>query len=502
MKRILKRRSIKIEILGIVFLSLFLITAILGYFSFQFSKNRLVSMLADKSMAIAATVADFVNGDDLLMIKNNIEGLKERRQAALAPAVSPAYEKMTEMQNAPSETLIPAMKMYLKYMNLLSEVKKVTNIESPINIYTKDRKGLVLLLSTEKALSIGAVYQMRPETERALRDNAPQASGIYKDKDGVWISAFAPITLGLAQAPEAIIEVDNKIDLYFGMLRKELATIIFICLAGLAVISAIGYQFVDKLAGAIKKLDVMAGNIEMENYNVKIEIKSGDEIGHLAETFEKLRLSIRNKIDELRLSLVQEKKAHLESIIALTNAIEVRDPYTRQHLYRVERYAILIAKTMKLPRNQIELLRYGCYLHDIGKLYVDDSIFKKSNLSEIEIDTFKQHAQNGAKIIEGIPFLQKMKDVILYHQEKYDGTGYPEGLKGNAIPFLARIVCVADSFDAMTTDRPYKPKVSFKEAIAIIEKASGTQFDPEVVKAFLKHKNTLENIAKKHFKIT
>lgn len=502
MRRILKRRSIKTEILGIVFLSIFLITAILGYFSFQFSKNRLVSMLADKSKAIAATTASFISGEDLLIIRNNIDGLKEKREAALAPALSPAYEKMIQEQDSGSETLMPAIKLYLKYMNLLSEVKKISSIESPINIYVKDHNRLVLLISTEKALSIGAVYGIRREMEKALQDNIPEASGIYKDKDGIWISAFAPIMLPSAQTPEAILEIDNKIGLYFDMLHRELAAIIIICLIGLIATSLLGYQLVNKLVAAIKKLDEMAGNIEKENYNIKIEVKSGDEIGHLAETFEKLRLSIRNKMDELRLSLVKEKKAHLESIIALTNAIEVRDPYTRQHLYRVERYAMLIAKTMKLARNDIELLRYGCYLHDIGKLYVDDSIFKKSNLSEMETEKFKQHAQNGAKIIAGIPFLQKMKDIILYHQEKYDGTGYPEGLKGHQIPFLARIVCVADSFDAMTTDRPYKPKISFKEAITTIEKASGTQFDPDVVKAFLRHRDSLEKIAKKHFKAT
>lgn len=502
MRRILKRRSIKTEILGIVFLSLFLITAILGWLSFQFSKNRLVSMLADKSKAIAATAANFINGNDLIVIKDNIAGLKERREAALAPSIPPTYEKIFETQDPVSESLLTAMNKYLYYMSLLSDVKKAQHIESPINVYFLERNNLVLLLSTEKTLSIGAIYTLRPEVKRSLANNAPEASGIYRDKDGMWISASAPITMRFGSSPEAVLVVDNKIDLYFEMLRGELITIIVICLLGLIGTSILGYKLVNRLTSAVKKLDKMASDIEKEDYNTKIELKSEDEIGHLAETFEKLRLSIRKKIDELKLSLIKEKRAHLESIIALSNAIEVRDPYTRQHLYRVERYALLIAKAMKLSKDDIEKLRYGCYLHDIGKIYIEDSIFKKSHLTESETEKFQQHAQNGAKIIEGIPFLQKMKDIILYHQEKYDGTGYPQGLKGKDIPPLARIVAVADSFDAMTTDRPYKPKKSFGEALAVMENGSGTQFDPVVIKAFLKYKNTIEKIANKHFEIT
>ena len=499
MRRLLKRNSIKTEILGIFFISLLTVTSILGYLSFQFSKNRLISMLADKSKAIASTAADFINSEDLIIIKKNIDGLKERRKEALSPKIAPVYESAQEVVNEP---LLIAMEKYLHYMSLLSNVKQAQHIESPIKIYYEEQGRLILLLSTENSLSIGAAYEMRAEIDTALKNNMPEASGIYHDKDGAWISAAAPIGAPGRQNPEAVLVVDNKIDLYFEKLRNELVVIIITCIIGFLGAAALGYKLVQRIINAVKKLDRMAGNIEKENYNTKIEIDSNDEIGRLAETFERLRLSIRKKIDELKLSLIKEKKAHLDSIIALSNAIEVRDPYTRRHLYRVERYALLTAKTMKLPKDEIEKLRYGCYLHDIGKIYVDDSIFKKANLSEAETEKFKQHSQNGVKIIEGIPFLQKVKDIILYHQEKYDGSGYPEGLKGKEIPLLARIVAVADSFDAMTTDRPYKPKMSFSAAIKAMEEASGTQFDPVVVKAFLKHRDRIESIAKKHFQLT
>ena len=126
-------------------------------------------------------------------------------------------------------------------------------------------------------------------------------------------------------------------------------------------------------------------------------------------------------------------------------------------------------------------------------------MFQKPDLSESEKERLQRHVEDGAKIIEGIPFLLKVKDIILHHQERYDGTGYPAGSKGNDIPLLARIVAVADSFDAMTTDRPYKPKVSFAEAMNKLEKSAGTQFDPSASKAFLKYRGTIEKIAQKHF---
>ena len=189
----------------------------------------------------------------------------------------------------------------------------------------------------------------------------------------------------------------------------------------------------------------------------------------------------------------------MESVLALTNIIELRDPAMRQHLYRVEKYALLIAKAMRLGREDIIKLRYSCYLHDIGKIGVESALLQKVKLSKEDFEEIKRHSEKGAKVIEGIQFLQEAKDVVLYHQERYDGKGYPKGLKGDEIPLLARVVAVADSFDAMTTDRPYKPKVSFQEAMRNIEEGSGTQFDPKVCEAFLKYRGKIEKIAKRHF---
>ena len=456
-------------------------------------------MLGDSSKAIAATAANFISADDIALIRKNIAGLKESHLAAASPEFSHVYEKMDESEKAGGATLNLAIEKYLKYMKLLANVKEVNNISSPINIYVKDKNRLRLILSSDRTLLLDVPYSMRPEAENAFSSNSPQSTKVYKDKDGMWISAFAPISSPASPSAQAIIGIDNKIDLYLARLKSELLMIIMVCLLGFLGAAALGYELVNNLSAAIKKLNIMAGELERENYNIRVEVKSENEIGHLAETFEKMRLSIRKKIDELKLSIIKEKRAHLESIIALTNAMEVRDPYTKKHLYRVDKYAMLIAKAMRLPKGDIEKLRYGCYIHDIGKIYLEGDLLEKKKLSESEYIDIKKHSEKGSKIIEGIPFLKEVKEIILYHQEHYDGTGYPKGLKGKDIPLLARIVAVTDAFDAMTTDRPYRPKLDFKEALSNIEKGAGTQFDPDVCKAFLKYRNVIEKIANKHF---
>ncbi len=502
----LRKKSIRVKILGIVFLSSLLVTALLGLLSFDFSRARLATMLGESIQGIAATTANFIRAEDVFLIKRHTEEIQKRYLAAQDRTYSYVYEKTSEAASnvrggtpADEDAVHQAIISYSKYVDLLSNIKIMNKIDSPINVYVRDRNRLTLVITSDSVLLTGARYHMRPEAEQALVHNAPQSTGIYRDKDGVWISAYAPLPILFPTSEQALIEINYKINSYIRRLHEELWAIVFVCLMVFLVTSFVSYQLVNKLVQAIKKLDVFATELERERYDIPIDVKSEDEVGHLAETFEKLRLSIRKKIHELRLSLVREKKAHLESIIALTNAVELRDPYTRHHLFRVDKYALLIAKAMHLPRHDIERLRYSCYLHDVGKIGVELSLLQKVKLTDDDFKEVKKHAEKGARIVEGIQFLQEVKDVILCHQERFDGKGYPKGLKGEEIPFLARIVSVADAFDAMTTDRPYKPKVSFKEALDTIEKGAGTQWDPVVCKAFLKYRDSIERITQKHF---
>ncbi len=181
------------------------------------------------------------------------------------------------------------------------------------------------------------------------------------------------------------------------------------------------------------------------------------------------------------------EQTFMETALALADAIEKRDRYTAGHTRRVTRYAMWIAEEIKLPSVEKKWLALSGILHDIGKIGIRDNILNKNGpLGSGEFETMKQHTVFGAEIVEKIHSLNKVVGGILYHHEKMDGTGYPDGLSGDEIPLFARIIAVADTYDAMTTDRPYRKGLSDEEAASELNRMSGTQFDPEMVVAFLR----------------
>lgn len=181
------------------------------------------------------------------------------------------------------------------------------------------------------------------------------------------------------------------------------------------------------------------------------------------------------------------KKTYLGTIEAFIKTIEEKDKYTWGHSERVVKYALLIAIEMDVSREKIELLKYAGFLHDIGKIVIDKFILNKpDSLTKEEFDEIKLHPVVGRDIVTQVKFLRDVGTIILHHHEKWDGTGYPDGISKEAIPLLSRILCVVDAFDAMTSYRPYRPQFSLKEAITEIEQNSGSQFDPLVVGFFIR----------------
>lgn len=184
---------------------------------------------------------------------------------------------------------------------------------------------------------------------------------------------------------------------------------------------------------------------------------------------------------------VKMREVYLNTIMALTSAIEAKDVYTRGHSERVQNLSMMIAREMHITAGQLEMLRYAAILHDIGKIGISENILNKpSRLSELEYMKIMDHPMIGAKIVEEIDFLGKASKIIKSHHEHFDGAGYPNGLKGMDIPLESQILAVADSYDAMTTDRPYREAMTDKQAWDELERETGKQFSPEVVKAFKK----------------
>jgi putative nucleotidyltransferase with HDIG domain len=176
----------------------------------------------------------------------------------------------------------------------------------------------------------------------------------------------------------------------------------------------------------------------------------------------------------------------MPTLIDLARAIEARDPYSSGHAARVTALAEVVAARLGWDDDQIEVLRIGAALHDIGKLTVSDSVLRKPGpLSERELDEVRAHPEEGARMLALIGTLREAVPCVLHHHERWDGCGYPAGRAGEAIPPEARVLAVADAFDAMTSDRPYRPALPPDRAVAELERCAGTQFDPDVVEVFI-----------------
>jgi putative two-component system response regulator len=187
------------------------------------------------------------------------------------------------------------------------------------------------------------------------------------------------------------------------------------------------------------------------------------------------------------LQLIQLQQSYKTSLSILANAIEARDNTTGQHVERVNAYAQALAAELKWTEDSRNALEFGAILHDIGKIHVPDSILAKpGKLTDEEWAEIKKHPEGGWRMIIGVPYLEPAAPIVLHHHERWDGTGYPKGLAGGAIPIGARLLSIVDTFDAMTTHRPYRPALPASAAFETLLEQAGTQFDPDIVQAFVR----------------
>jgi len=204
----------------------------------------------------------------------------------------------------------------------------------------------------------------------------------------------------------------------------------------------------------------------------------------------KQELEIENR--RLKTALSDLEKSYDITLQSLGDALDLKSGRSEHHSKRVTAFSIAIARAIGLPRDQISVIARGAFLHDVGLMAIPDNILlKPGELTEEEKHIMQEHAYRGYQMLNKIPFLAEAAEIVYSHQERFDGTGYPRGLKGDQIPLGARIVSVADTFDAIINDRPYRPAQSVQAARVEIEMWSGRQFDPEVAKVFL---NMPENI--------
>ena len=222
------------------------------------------------------------------------------------------------------------------------------------------------------------------------------------------------------------------------------------------------------------------------DFSQRVHLASRTEIGELAETFNTMSQELERFIEDLKRAAEENRALFMGSIQMLAGAVDEKDPYTRGHSDRVTRYSLLVAKEMNLPAAFLETLQISAQLHDVGKIGIEDDILKKPGaLTEEEFEVMKTHTTKGANILRPVTQLAEMLPGIELHHEALDGRGYPYGLKGDQIPLLARVIAVADTFDALTTNRPYQQAHTPEQALQIVRNLAGKRLDPDAVAALL-----------------
>jgi len=259
-------------------------------------------------------------------------------------------------------------------------------------------------------------------------------------------------------------------------------------LALLAVFLSVGLSILSarRITSPLEVLAESSRAIAKGDFSQRVHIETRTEIGELAATFNAMSEELEQFVEDLKRAAEENKALFMGSIQMLAGAVDEKDPYTRGHSDRVTKYSLMIATEMGLEPSFLEILRVSAQLHDVGKIGIEDRILKKPGaLTPEEFEIMKTHTTKGANILRPVPQLREMLPGIELHHESLNGRGYPYGLKGNEIPLLPRVIAVADTFDALTTSRPYQRAHDPVEALRIIENLSGQRLDPTAVTALL-----------------
>jgi putative nucleotidyltransferase with HDIG domain len=251
------------------------------------------------------------------------------------------------------------------------------------------------------------------------------------------------------------------------------------CAGALWVARRVSRPVVASIEGALE--------IARGKFGIQVPVEGKDELSDLAHTFNFMSMQLAQYDTENKELIGRLEAGYVQTIIALANSIDSKDRYTRGHSQRVGDLAVEIGKELGLDGQALQDLRFGGILHDIGKIGAPEAILtKRDRLTDDEMAIMRKHPETGAQIVAPVSFLAGVMPAVKSHHERWDGKGYPEGLAGEAIPLIARIVTASDTWDACTSTRPYSKAMSSPEAIEVIRKLSGGQLDPKVAEACIR----------------
>jgi putative nucleotidyltransferase with HDIG domain len=341
-----------------------------------------------------------------------------------------------------------------------------------LSFYTTS--GDVLLSSLSSTVALPADTRGRVQPDRPVTFSQTSNGQPYMNLVSDW--TMRKVRLGyLAVAL-------NTAQLQAGLDQLRLFLLILFAAAALITL-VIGLALAGAITRPVQRLVGAMGAVAAGDLTQRAPAGPSDEIGYLAKVFNLMTVGLQEKTQAL-------EDTYFAAIEALARAIDARDPYTYGHSARVASFSMEIADELGYPKDKREGLRRAALLHDIGKIGIEDHILRKAGaLNYIEAKQMREHPVIGHQMLKDVPFLRSSMSGIRHHHERWDGAGYPDTLSGEMIPMQVRILSVADVFDALTSDRPYRPAMSVAEATDIIEREAGRQFDPAVVAAFKARKD-------------
>ncbi len=355
-----------------------------------------------------------------------------------------------------------------------------------IDVYVVDQAGK-LILSPKKP-----DMQQRPDLSKtAIVGDFIRTKGrvstvrLYEEKQGnkkleILGSNSAVKDVGWG----VIVQIER--DVAFASVGQMIRSSVGLSILFALLAAVVGFLFARWITQPIQSLAQHALDVgRNQNFDKKIEIKASNEIQQLADTFNYMTDEVKQNIVGLQAAARENKELFMSSIRMLAAAIDAKDPYTRGHSERVKDYSMVIGRSLGFSAAELERLEIAALLHDVGKIGIDDRILRKpTNLTPDEFEIMKTHPDKGAAILAQIEQLRDIIPGMRAHHENYDGSGYPQGLKGEEIPLLGRVITVADTFDAMTTDRPYQKAFTLEFALNRIRTMANVKYDPKIVDAF------------------
>lgn len=443
--------QVKLSIFFIALLAVVLLVT--TYFVYQRAIMQQKEELRAKILSFAKLASVLIDGDKLSQIKPRLES----QNTPLYKEIKTVLEKVRDI-----DPLIDSV-----YTLVKTEKENIWMFV----VDSGDKRGEIAYCG--ERFDVSGMPQMQLAFDRPSVDKEP-----IQDKWGMWLSGYAPIRNQQGQTV-AIVGLDVSAESIRQMQLLLAKRFFGVLVFGIILSLLMGWFVARRIASPLRSLMLGVREVQRGNLENKVSVKSKDEIEELAVAFNKMIEGLKQSQDRLQ-------RNYLNTIQSLAQALEAKDPYTRGHSERVKRYAVDIAKRLGLSGEEIKLLEDLCILHDIGKIGIPEKILgKPSPLSEEERQVIKMHPLIGEKILEHIEFLKPGLSIVRDHHERPDGKGYPHNLKIDEISLLASIVAVADAFDAMTSQRPYRKAFSKDEAIVILKENKGSQFNSRIVETFI-----------------